>query len=416
MSRKVEDVQYPGYIVYWYWQPQSDKQYVGITKSGRIKSRSRGRYRGYKECAHLYAAIEKYGWDSFVKDVLQYGLTKEEAEEWERYYIAKWDLTNPEKGYNIQPGGIGAGGLSEEGRKRLSELNSGGLSPNARPVVAFTLTGEFEREFECMRDAERHYGLRQGTLIRGAVMGSSPRGGHYFRFKSDIGNLLRLPSEELVPYNNRSKLVGANANHAIPVVLFDKRTGKLVAEFGCAKDASAFAGTNISTCLCGRNKTCGNYIVRYARDVVGIDFLDDFKESEPKPNGKRVCQFSVDGDFLAEYASIRDAEIETGISHKAISNCVRHKTHTAGGYVWRLSGDPFSSPKTAWESRVANGRTCCIPVDQIDLATGNVIATHPSLSEAAIAVGSHKQNIRDVINHVDGHISAAGYGWRYHEE
>lgn len=334
MNRKVEDVHYPGYIVYCYWQPQADKMYVGISSTGRIKTRARGKYRGYKECRHLYAAIEKYGWDSFVKDVLQSGLTKEEAEEWERYYIKKWDLTNPEKGYNIQRGGIGAGGLSVEGRKRLSETNSGGLSPNARPVVVFSPNGKRIGEFACMRDAERNYGLQVGTLIKGAVMGSSPRCGYYFRFVEDVGDLAQLPSEEIVPYNNRSNLVGKNANHVSPVVLFDKHTGERVAEFGCTKDASEFVGSDITSALCGRHKTCGKYICRYAKDVIGIDYLAEYESYAPLPNGKRVVQYSLDGNLIGEYPTSRAAELATGISHKTISNCVRHKQHTAGGYIW----------------------------------------------------------------------------------
>ena len=315
---KVEDAKYPGYIVYCYWQPEADKMYVGITGAGSIKARARGRYRGYNRCAHLQSAIEKYGWDSFAKDVLQYGLTKEEAEEWEKYYISEWDLTNPQKGYNIQNGGYSAGGLSEEGRQRLIEKNSGGNSPVALTVVSFSADGKKLREFDCLKDAEVFYGLPLMTLTLGSRMGSSPRGGYYFRRKIDVGDIEQLPKSEMKLYNDRSVFVGANASHAIPVVLFDKETGCRIAEFGCAKDASAFAGVNVIYCMEGNRKTCGNYICYKAEDVIGVNVIPDLRKHKHLTNGKPVVQYEMDGRLLAEYESSREAERVTGISYKAI--------------------------------------------------------------------------------------------------
>ena len=413
---KVEDAKYSGYIVYRYTNMENGKQYVGITKQGSIKKRARGRYRGYRKCAHLSAAIDKYGWDSFAKEVLQSGLTKEDAEEWERHYIATWDLTNPEKGYNIQRGGLRSGGLSDEGRKRISELNSGGSSPVALKVVSFSAGGEKLREFDCLKDAEVFYGLPLTTLTRGSLMGSSPRGGYYFRRKADVGDIEQLPQSEMKLYNDRSVFVGANASHAIPVVLFDKVTGRRIAEFGCAKDASVFAGVNVIYCMEGANKTCGDFICYKAEDVIGVDVLPDLDKHKPLTYGKIVVQYSLEGNLIAEYESAREAERATGISFKAIHMCVAHKSHSSGGYVWRYSGDPFEKPVTAWETRVSRGKSSGKPVDQIDLATGEKIATYSSISEAAKAVGSHKECISAVVNHVRGNVSAAGYGWKFHSE
>lgn len=413
---KASERKYPGYIVYLYWQPDADKMYVGVTGAGSIKARARGRYRGYNQCTHLQAAIEKYGWDSFAKEVLQYGLTKEEAEEWEKYYIAKWDLTNPEKGYNIQKGGYSAGGLSEEGRRLLSELNSGGNSPTASPVVSFSADGKKMREFDCLKDAEEYYGLPIATLTRGSLMGSSPRGGYYFRRKADVGDIEQLPQSEMKLYNDRSVFVGANACHISPVVLFDKYTGKRIAEFSYAKEASEFAGVNVTDCMRGVTKTCGDYICYKAENVIGVDVLPNLDRHKPLTNGKPVTQYSQDGDFIAEYESAREAERATGISYKAIHQCVAHKSHSSGGYVWRYCGEPYEKPVTAWETRVARGKSSGKPVDQIDLTTGEIIATYPSISDAARAVGSHKECISSVVNHVGGNVSAAGYGWKFHSE
>lgn len=50
-------------------------------------------------------------------------------------------------------------------------------------------------------------------------------------------------------------------------------------------------------------------------------------------NAKRVCQYTLDGNFVAEYNSSMEAHRTTGISN--ISMCCRGERTKAGGYVWR---------------------------------------------------------------------------------
>ena len=52
--------------------------------------------------------------------------------------------------------------------------------------------------------------------------------------------------------------------------------------------------------------------------------------------GKAVNQFSIDGIFIAQYPSIREAERQTGIDNAWISGCCRGKYgyKTAGGFIW----------------------------------------------------------------------------------
>lgn len=50
--------------------------------------------------------LKKYGWDNFSHEILLSGLTKEEMEYWEDYYIEFYNSRNPDKGYNIMKGGL----------------------------------------------------------------------------------------------------------------------------------------------------------------------------------------------------------------------------------------------------------------------------------------------------------------------
>lgn len=51
------------------------------------------------------------------------------------------------------------------------------------------------------------------------------------------------------------------------------------------------------------------------------------------------------------------------------------------------------------------------PIQQLDLKTGLIIATYPSIKEAGLSIGIYKSNISKVAK---GKCkSAGGYGWRY---
>lgn len=51
-----------------------------------------------------------------------------------------------------------------------------------------------------------------------------------------------------------------------------------------------------------------------------------------------VIQYTLDGEFVAEYKSIGEAERQTKISGGSICKCCNNKPHhkTAGGYIWKF--------------------------------------------------------------------------------
>ena len=56
--------------------------------------------------------------------------------------------------------------------------------------------------------------------------------------------------------------------------------------------------------------------------------------SESKPK-KPVIQFSKNGEFIAEYPSTREAEIQTGCNRGNICLCCKGEHKSAGGYIWK---------------------------------------------------------------------------------
>lgn len=54
-----------------------------------------------------------------------------------------------------------------------------------------------------------------------------------------------------------------------------------------------------------------------------------------KSNMKPVCQYTLDGEFVKEYESIRVAATELGIHETSISANCRGKYRMAGGFIWK---------------------------------------------------------------------------------
>ena len=50
---------------------------------------------------------------------------------------------------------------------------------------------------------------------------------------------------------------------------------------------------------------------------------------------KPVLQYTLDGELIGEYESIKEAARQSGIHYGNICNCCVGRFHTAGGYVWK---------------------------------------------------------------------------------
>lgn len=61
--------------------------------------------------------------------------------------------------------------------------------------------------------------------------------------------------------------------------------------------------------------------------------ISKIKKNQPHKRG--VCQYDKDGVLLAEFQSIHDAGVLSGIRWQDISACCRGRQNTARGYIWK---------------------------------------------------------------------------------
>ena len=108
------------YYIYMHQNKINGKKYIGQTCQKPEYRWNNGK--GYSQCPHFYAAIQKYGWDNFEHIILETDLTLEEANKKEQEYIALYDTLNKEKGYNLSKGGDNREPLKET-REKYKERN-----------------------------------------------------------------------------------------------------------------------------------------------------------------------------------------------------------------------------------------------------------------------------------------------------
>ena len=107
-----------GYIVYKHTNKINGKVYIGITHY-KDPNRRWCNGRGYKHSTLFNRDIKKYGWDSFMHEVLFTGLSRVEAHTMERVLIAKYKREGIS--YNIANGGEGAESIAEETKEKLRQ-------------------------------------------------------------------------------------------------------------------------------------------------------------------------------------------------------------------------------------------------------------------------------------------------------
>lgn len=115
----------------------------------------------------------------------------------------------------------------------------------------------------------------------------------------------------------------------IQVDQYDKR-GNLLASYdtvSAAGEATGVDAGNISACCSKTLKTAGKFVWRYKGEEFG---LATHKAS------RRVQQFDkATGEFISEFASVKEAGERCAIESSNISRCCTGKIKSAGGYVWK---------------------------------------------------------------------------------
>ncbi len=377
------------WIVYLYTCDINGKQYVGKTcnkygMKGRAKN-GKGYGRGV-----FHNAIEKYGWGKFSGEILKNDLSVDEANYWETYYIRKYRTCIDYEdcnGYNMTEGGDGGEMLgyhhTDESKEKISKAFKGRFVGELNPM----------------------YGVHNNHIC--------DENGH---LPKEIREKLSKAAKNRITTNKEfaEKMQSYNEERKRKVNQYDLN-GIFIKQYESITEAGRLYGT-VATIwrACTRyidQKGCHIYTAygyqwRFADDCDDIGIYRRKPVSEyNRKNKKAVCQYSLNGEYINTYSSIREASRITKTNASMIGSCCSGKNHTANGFLWKYKTDK-NIPKYIARKKNINGK----PVNQLDL-NGNFIKTFPSQAEAGRELGINSSNISMCCT--DMMRTAGGFKWEY---
>lgn len=170
--------------------------------------------------------------------------------------------------------------------------------------------------------------------------------------------------------------------------------GNLIKTYKSIADARREVSGKIDRVLSGEARTASGFYFSYHGD--------GFNLRNTKPHGSAVCQYSLDGEFIKKYNTIKEAIDETGLT--GISYACRKHTK-AGDWLWVYDGEnviPYEFPKYAHSSNRG--------VDMFS-KSGEYIRSFISIGEAERCTDTPQSNIVSCCKCKVK--SAGGYKWKY---
>lgn len=139
------------------------------------------------------------------------------------------------------------------------------------------------------------------------------------------------------------------------IIQFDKKTFMFIRFWLNAKEIKQELGldpSSISKCCRYKRaygqkiRTCGNYIWDYDREYAREKRMKNhYKEQneikkekkEEKMKEKAICQYDLEGNFIARWNSLTEAVQNTGATKSGISSCCTHHLKTSFHFIWKYA-------------------------------------------------------------------------------
>ena len=180
-----------------------------------------------------------------------------------------------------------------------------------------------------------------------------------------------------------------------------------------AESATGILGSNIGSVASGRGIAAGGYVWRWGKEkTVDVKTFKTEKLTQRRIKyGQKVTQYDFTGNKIAQFPSIRDAEVATGADYSAIRRVLTGEFKSAKGYFWKkgygMDNIDLSNYKWGKESMAAS---LSRKVNKLSL-TGKIIKTYSSIKEAALIIKIPSPNI--ILACKEKQRTAGGYKWEY---
>lgn len=319
------------WCVYYHRNRISNKYYVGITNN----TRSRWSWQGhqYQKSPHFWKAIQKYGWDNFDHVVLLAELDHEQAKMIQIFLIAKFDLRNPDKGYNISKGGESGNGLEGEAH------------PMSKAVYQYSWDGDFIKEWETIRAAAKALHIK-GSKI-GEAAGEKRKQAHGYQWSFE-------KVDKMPPYTG---FPGNTIRHYPRVyrVSFDGKIEKIYDDLHSIENFTPAEYDRVRECCFGRSlSTAGSFWLfepDYNQEAVQKLIAKKFAPKK-NPNRKKVCVYDMSGKLIQTFSDGDAASEYTGVINRSIEHACNSKNiyHHTKGFLFYYYEDTQGKDVEPWRN------------------------------------------------------------------
>ena len=353
------------YIVYIHTTP-SGKKYIGITRNNENRRWGKNGC-GYKTQPFMHA-IKAYGWDNIKHEILFRNLTEEDAKAWEQALIAMWNTNDNRYGYNYTSGGDSTYTDNKipvicietqtvydsiEDAKKTLNINSVHISSCCKGQRL--TSGGFHWEYYDKKKGRKYYKnieyrkpikrskaiicLETLIIYESAVQASKEINCESAHISSCCTGRRNIAHNYHWSYYNsnkpieyykkllREKQEKEKCKYDNPIILIETKQ-----IFKTAKEVQKYLNVDrvehIINCCEGNAKSAYGFHWAYYDIEKSMSYYDnlDFSPS----NNKKVVLVETGQVFN----TVEEASVFIGTGHSAISQCLRGKNKTAGGYHW----------------------------------------------------------------------------------
>lgn len=318
------------WAVYTHTSP-SGKVYVGISKD--LKNRwacSGAKYCSY-ESVFKYAII-KYGWDNLKHTVLLEGITKSEAIYAEKYLIRWYKIHG--LSYNITDGGEGMAGIKRT-EEEIQKTIATKVANNSEEYLV--VNSDFDYKIFLTTTAVAEYLGGSAATVRTTL--SAPihykYKGHYIlrHVKStpvDIETIKASIEEEQAKTSQKLSQLAISRKNEL-----NAASRAAMAKMSSEEKKMKYGHGDS---LRGKHRS-EETKMKISAAAKGRDMSKAIEASKKRPHDyahkSPVIQFDLEGRYINEFPSVKEATSSLGKRSNAISNCLRGRTKKAFGYIWK---------------------------------------------------------------------------------
>ena len=246
-------------------------------------------------------------------------------------------------------------------------------------VYQYDLDGNYIRAFESSKEAGEKYGISCFSIALACQKKIKVSAGFQWSYRK---YLKILPVKSCVKSINQYSIEGIFIQSFSNAAEAEKQTG--------------ISKENIRYCARKQKGSAGGYQWRYEEDVNGTENIESVTEKK-----KIVYQYDLDGNYIQEFASAKEAGEKYGIT--SIHLACQKKIKTSAGFQWSYQK----------YKKIPSFKSYIKAINQYSIE-GNFIQSFSNASEAEKQTGISKGRIRYCAKNKKGLVN--NYQWRYADD